>query len=221
MSTPGPTSFPEIPNPYGNAQKSAAPATDGQGNPYQSPQPEYVPPSPEQLVQVQLQNQLRPLFEAGRNGANWFYWAAGLSVINAVLQVCGANWHFIAGLAVVDIASGVGHGLATQHPDNAAIFYGIAIVIDLVAIGTCALFGWLSNQRWIWLMILGMVLYGLDGLLFLLFGDILPVAFHAFVLYQMYAGFSAFRKLNDLEQQIIHGQVPMPADVSAPPSATT
>src|SRR5690348_10939672 len=100
-----PSSFPEIPNPYGNSNSpvnaTANTTTDGPGNPYQSPQPENAPPSPEQLVQIQLQQQLRPLFEAGRNGANWFYWAAGLSVINAVLMLSGANWHFIAGIAVV------------------------------------------------------------------------------------------------------------------------
>lgn len=210
MSTPGPAPFPEAPNPAGQAHPSANPSSSGTGNPYQSPQPEYVPPSPQQLAEVHLQQQLKPLFDAGRNGANWFYWAAGLSVVNATLMLCGANWHFFAGLAIVDIVSVFGRAFALQHPNEAPIFYGIAIAMDAAAIGLCALFGWLSNKRMTWLMVVGMVIYVLDGLLLLLFMNIFSVAFHAFVLLQMIAGFNAFRKLNALEQQIIQGHVSIP-----------
>src|SRR5207253_1864194 len=35
-----------------------------------------------------------------RNGAQWFYWIAGLSLINAAIALAGQEWRFILGLGV-------------------------------------------------------------------------------------------------------------------------
>ena len=48
-----------------------------------SSEPEEV--SPETLAQL-------------KSGANWFYWIAGLSLINSAIFVFGGNVNFIAGL---------------------------------------------------------------------------------------------------------------------------
>lgn len=46
-----------------------------------------------------------------------------------------------------------------------------------------------------------MVVYGLDGLIFLLVQDWLALAFHAFVLYSIYRGLAANLKLSGLQAE--------------------
>ncbi|MFN8597714.1 MAG: hypothetical protein U0559_16215, partial [Anaerolineae bacterium] len=50
-----------------------------------------------------------------------------------------------------------------------------------------------------WALILGMVLYGLDGLIFIWAQDWLGLAFHGYALFMMYLGLQAYRKLEALE----------------------
>src|SRR3989441_3490956 len=38
-----------------------------------------------------------------RNGAQWFYWIAGLSLINAAIAFAGQEWRFILGLGVTQV----------------------------------------------------------------------------------------------------------------------
>jgi hypothetical protein len=56
-----------------------------------------------------------------------------------------------------------------------------------------------EGQQWAFLT--GMVLYALDGLIFLGFGLMLDFGFHVFALYSMYKGLSALNALNKLNSQ--------------------
>src|SRR5688572_28411552 len=38
-----------------------------------------------------------------KSGASWFYWIAGLSIINSIAALSGAGWGFIVGLGVTQI----------------------------------------------------------------------------------------------------------------------
>ena len=46
----------------------------------------------------------------------------------------------------------------------------------------------MANQPVRWPFIAGIIIYGLDGLLYLSFGDFLPAIFHVYVLYKLYQG---------------------------------
>ncbi len=54
-----------------------------------------------------------------------------------------------------------------------------------------------------------MILYLLDGLIYVLVGDWMSVGFHAFVLFGMWSGFSAYREMKQmkavLEQKLAAG----------------
>jgi hypothetical protein len=64
-----------------------------------------------------------------------------------------------------------------------------------------------AGQQWAFLI--GMILFGLDGLIFLGFGLWLDLAFHAFAIFNMYRGLQALNALNQLNRQ--------PAGFAAPP----
>jgi hypothetical protein len=138
--------------------------------------------APEGIEELaKLENQVK-------SGASWFFWIAGLSVINSVVALSGSQWGFIMGLGVTQIVDTIGKTLGGAGVP-------VAIILDIIVAGVFVLFGVFARQRHPWAFIVGMVLYGLDGLLFLLGGDLLGLGFHGFALFCIFAGFSALKKL--------------------------
>jgi hypothetical protein len=123
-----------------------------------------------------------------RSGASWFYWIAGLSLINSLLAFGGQSWRFIFGLGITQLLDALGGEIASGGKF-------IALVLDLVVAGVFVLLGVFSHKGHLWAFIVGMVLFALDGLVFLLIKDWLGIGIHAFVLYCLYRGFEACRQL--------------------------
>jgi hypothetical protein len=142
-----------------------------------------------------------------RSGANWFYWIAGLSVINSLISLAEGDRQFIVGLGITQVVVGIAVAIAQQSPDAALIMKIIAGVFTLVAAGVFAGIGLGSGKRLSWLFVTGMALYGLDALLYLAmaaFGEPagwLPFGFHIFVLTRLFSGFQACRALNAAEAE--------------------
>lgn len=132
----------------------------------------------------------RPALNVGAVvGAREFYWVAGLSLVNSVLAHTGANIRFPIGLGITQFMDGVAIGL---HESMGGIAVGIAIFFDLFTAGVCALFGWLTGRGMKAVLVIGMILYALDGLLCLMFGDWLSAGFHAFILYKFFQAVKNF-----------------------------
>lgn len=135
----------------------------------------------------------------GRSGANWFYWVAALSIVNSAMLLSGANRHFVVGLAVTQFIDGFGMAIAQQAPEHTRVIYAVTFGFNLVIAFFVAGFAWLSKRRVPAVFLIGMILYALDGLLFILFEDWMSAAFHAYALYGMWSGWSAYRKLAAIE----------------------
>jgi len=127
------------------------------------------------------------------SGANWFYWIAALSLINSVIFISGGNLSFIAGLGITQIIEGISGQFGS-------IAKYIALGFNIMIAGIFAVFGVLANKRLTFAFIMGMLFYLLDGLIFILVKDIAGIIFHGVVLYFIYKGFVAMRKLNKLNQ---------------------
>ena len=156
-------------------------------------------PDPAGQFTLEVAEQLAAL----QRGANWFYWIAGLSVVNSIIAVSGGAWNFIFGLGVTQVVDGIAAAAAQDLQGNAVVVVkGVAFVMSLLIAGTAALFGVFANRRHAWAFILGLLLYVLDGLLFLFFGDWLAVGFHVFAGYGIVTGYVALRKLRELQAQI-------------------
>jgi hypothetical protein len=74
-----------------------------------------------------------------------------------------------------------------------------AFGFDLMIASFVVLFGYLARKRMRWAFVVGMILYALDGLLFLLAADFFSLAFHAFALFGIYGGFKACGQLKAIE----------------------
>ena len=125
-----------------------------------------------------------------KNGANWFYWIAGLSLVNSVMALSGSATHFVLGLGITQIFDGLAQGMGS----GAGL--AVAVVLDLLAAAALVLFGVFANKRHTWTFVVGMALYALDGLIYLIAQEWLGVGFHAFVLFCLFRGFKACRALN-------------------------
>ncbi len=136
------------------------------------------------------------LLQQGQKGASWFFWVAGMSVVNSIIIHTGGKSHFVLGLGVTMIADSIAGEFGKQAPKAATIATVIAVAFDvfvtLLVIGA----GLLARRRYIAVYAAGMFAYLLDGLLFLAVGDLMSVAIHALALFYMFHGLTAFRKLN-------------------------
>jgi len=187
--------------------RSQSAHTDGTPeNPYRSSSPPEEAPVIEQPAAPTyspLESQIAVLMQQGRRGAGWFYSIAGFSIINSLIMLVGGGTFFVIGLGITLISDVGALQAAGNHPEKAVAFKAMAFVFDLFVAGIVCGFGWLSVKRWQPVFILGMLLYLLDGLLFLMFGQIMAVAFHAYGLYCMWSGLNAYRQLAVLERKLM------------------
>lgn len=163
-----------------------------------SPEPEVVAADPLDALRAQLAQ----LHARGTSGAGWFYWIAALSLVNSIILLSGGDRHFVVGLGVTLIADVVAKEVANQNPDIAIVAKGIAFGFDLFVAAIVCLFGWLSRRPILPIFVIGMILYLLDGLIYLLAGEWLSVGFHAFVLLGMWSGFTAYREMKQIKAQL-------------------
>jgi len=131
-----------------------------------------------------------------KSGADWFFWIAGLSLINSIILLAGGQWSFIVGLGITQIIDTIGLEMAKEAGMIGNI---IAFVCDILAAGIFVLFGVFARKGYRWAFIMGMIIYTLDGLLFILVQDILSMGFHLFALYGIYSGFKANKILKSVE----------------------
>lgn len=154
---------------------------------------------------IRLQNVLKA-------GANNFYWIAGLSIINSASLLVRGNWSFFIGLGVTQIIDGIAIAIAKEVGTNAGtLVRGIAFMLNLGIAGIFVGFGFLAGKKYKWAFVVGMILYALDGLIFLAVGDYLALGFHVLVLFWLYTGLKPINRLTELEK----AGVQLPANVIA------
>jgi hypothetical protein len=125
-----------------------------------------------------------------RSGANWFFFIAGLSLVNSVLFWAGSSYAFVIGLGLTDLANAVGHDVITGTTGMA-----LALLFDVAVAAGFAGLGLMARKGAGWAFIVGMVVYLLDALLQVWATDWLSVAFHGLALFFIFKGFQAGRAL--------------------------
>ena len=117
------------------------------------------------------------------SGARWFWWIAALSAVNVACDLAHANINFVLGLAFTQIAHGV-----------FAANIGVALVVDALFIGGFWFIGQQAQKGRTWAFALGVVVYVLDGLVYLKYQDWMPVAFHALALFNIGKAFMSLQE---------------------------
>jgi hypothetical protein len=134
-----------------------------------------------------------------KNGANWFYWIAGLTIITSVITFFGGGWRFFISLGTTQLIDGLADALAGELGQAAKV---VALVFDLVITGAFVGFGVLAGKKYLWAYVLGMAVFLLDGLVNLVIQDWIGLIAHVVVLVLMVPGFLAGRELASLEKRM-------------------
>ena len=140
-----------------------------------------------------------------RVGVNWFFWIAGLSLVNTVIYLFGSTLTFVVGLGATQIIDGFMSAFAAQMGQSGMVARIIGFVLDLGIAGVFVLFGVFGRKRHRWAIITGIVFYVVDGILLLLFRDFLGAAFHAWALFGIAGSLKAIKELENLEKSTFTG----------------
>lgn len=135
------------------------------------------------------------LEKQAHSGADWFFWIAGLSLINTVVALFKGGMAFALGLGITQIID-----VATAKSDG-GIGMAVGILFNVIVLGIFIGFGFFARRGHTWSFIVGMVLYGLDLLLLvLLHGGWLSIGFHGFALFCIFNGLKANMQANALQK---------------------
>jgi hypothetical protein len=140
------------------------------------------------------------------SGAHWFYWIAGLSAVNAVSSAMGSNWGFVVSLGASEVLTVAAHAFAGKSP----VAVTVAWALNFAVIGLFVLLGWLASRPSVAAFAIGIALFALDTVIFLLAADWIGVAFHGLALYFLAKGLAAAREM----KRVARAGAPSPAAVA-------
>ena len=150
----------------------------------------------------QRAQEIEKLRTAFLSGANWFFWIAGLSLVNSVILLFSGEWSFVIGLGATQVVDGIASVVVEEaEADMVMIVRIVALCLDVFIALVFVLFGWLARKRMALAFIVGMLVYFVDGLIFLLVQDWMSIGFHGFALFWIFGGLSAMKKLAKMEAQ--------------------
>jgi len=112
----------------------------------------------------------------------WFMTIGLLSILNTVIVAFNWKVHFIFGLAYTQIIDGVLYSLLGG-------FKIIGILISSLFSGLFILFWYYAKAYKNWAYIIGLVIYGLDLILFVFYNDWLSTGFHVFAFIFILTGY--------------------------------
>jgi magnesium-transporting ATPase (P-type) len=128
------------------------------------------------------------LISSYRSGGRWFYWIAGLSLVNTIIYYFGSGMYFVVGLGIMQFVE----RFFSSFGNLGIIAY---IIIDLLIAGVYVAIGYFALKGEKLAFILGFIFYFIDTLLFVYVKDIFSIIFHIYVLFNMFVGYGAFKKL--------------------------
>lgn len=120
-----------------------------------------------------------------KSSARWFWWIAGLSLVNAVMFLSGSDINFVLGLAMTTFATAL-----FQHAP------AVAVVLIAVTVGFYFAMGWYAQRGKLWAFYAGLALYVVDALIYLKFEDWMSVGFHALAAFFIAKGVMRVRELS-------------------------
>jgi hypothetical protein len=134
--------------------------------------------------------------KAAKRGAHWFYWIAGLTLINSIVILSGGEWAFGLGLVLTQLTDAI----AVEITEGLGLIPKIfAFMFALAATGIFIVLGIFASRLKLAGFVVGMVLFGLDSVLALvglLVLDFIPFIIHVVAMLYLFKGVGNCRDLN-------------------------
>ncbi len=135
------------------------------------------------------------IIEHAKKARGWFAAIAAFSIVNSLLIMFGAEVSFVIGLGATQVVDAI--MAVTRQEAGASAATALTVVgfgINLCIIGVVMLIWWASGKGSTTAYLVGMVLYALDGLIFVLVQDWIGVGFHVFFLAMLWGGYRFMRE---------------------------
>ncbi len=145
-----------------------------------------------QTITVEIDPVKLDLLNRRASGAGWMSTVALFAIINSALTFMEVNLRFIFGLGIADISAAVAQSFESSGGKVAAIGITLVGAFIFYSLATRARLG--SNAAFL----TGMVLYSLDGAIWVLAQSWLEVGCHAFAVWMMFQGLQANRRFQAL-----------------------
>jgi uncharacterized membrane protein len=167
-----------------------------------------VNPATAEMAQVTVAKGLLAVENQLKSGTGWFFWIAALSVINSAAYFAGSSISFLIGLGASELVASFAQAVADElDPGPATVIRAIGFGLTLVIAGLFALCGVLGRKRYRWPVAIGIVLYALDAVIYLVFGQWLSVFFHIFAVVGLWRGLAAINTLAALDRSQAAGDL--------------
>ncbi len=135
------------------------------------------------------------IIEHAKKARGWFAAIAALSFVNSLLIMFGAEMTFVIGLGATQVVDAIVAATRQEAAASAAtVLSVIGLAINLCIIGVVMVIWWAAGRGSAAAYLVGMVLYALDGLIFLLAQDWIGVGFHVFFLAMLWGGYRFMRE---------------------------
>jgi len=132
------------------------------------------------------------------NGVSWFLWIAILSSCNTIALIFHQNLHFVVGLGINYVLLGIMEGIQRASGAN---LIPIGFFLTFVVSG---LFLWIwtkskkENQK---IYLTGLIIYGIDTIIFVFTKDWFSIAFHLFAFWVLFVGYRALLTIKKNENK--------------------
>jgi hypothetical protein len=132
-----------------------------------------------------------------RSSGSWFWWVAGLSVVNSVATMLEAKYGMMLGLGITQILDVlVFYGLDGNAADPGMTARVVHLVLVGLVVGFFVAIGHFARRGVVAAFVVGMLAYALDAMVFVVAADWIAVGFHAFVLFWLWGGLATQRAIN-------------------------
>jgi hypothetical protein len=123
-------------------------------------------------------------------GASWFFWISGLTLMSSMIANLGnQSFGFIIGLGITQLVDNLGNNVV------------VTLSFDLLLASLFFFLGRKARKTRGWAFILGIILYGLDSLIFVAVQDYVGLIFHAFVLLGLLGGLQALNLMQSMTSE--------------------
>jgi len=154
------------------------------------PTAEIIKSSRKEKIETEKKEQLKQR-NLITSGASWFLWIGILSVINIVAAIFHQNIYFVTGLGINSLILGMMDGIRRGLGIN---LMPLGYALTFVVSGLFILIWKKSKNENKGIYLTGLILYGIDTVIFYFTKDWYSFGFHLFALILLYTGYSTLLK---------------------------
>jgi len=143
--------------------------------------------------EIKIENDIAIMHDRIINSGRWFFWISILSLVNIVFYFININEYFVLGMGIPYLINGI-----LQSVFNTSSVMGL--IFNIIFIGFFVYVGYLSIGENKSGFIAGLIIYLMDTIFFIAYGELIAIAFHLVAIFMITRGFLSLIKLEKIRE---------------------